>query len=620
MPGHNIKRKRPSSRHRKTKPHSHSHSSSKRKSKHLKHLKHDGKHIHPNVHSSNNETTRSIRNLKLDLGAASIQSLSKNTYKSQSKPSRNTIDLTQSTHRNALSSIKSRKSYSKPVSTSLYSTRFKKRISAPIIVPQSGSATATANLDGISTPYFHNIAPIEGPLPISLLEADEDADEDAHEYLDEDEINEMIRSCRRKSGLRSYSKSRRVSQKLFGLIESISTDNGYSLQPQEKKECEEDSDDYHVTLAKYGYVEVGVIAKSLQGLVIEATRSNCSSGESVIIKMTDKKLYFNKMSNKRGKSLYVEEDILKEKKLLMYLTANNPPPELVKFLGFFADKYRFYVVQENGGNDFFNWIVQCHKWIRAGKISLKQWSLYICDLMQQITRFLKWLHGKMKVCHLDISLENMLIKNNKYKSDGNGGIRLSRKMQIKICDFGLAEYFDPKYGFECRKYVGKTHYKAPKVYAKKAAFDARAADIWSCGVSLFMMIIGAPPYKLPIISDDHYAFIAQHNDVSLILARWGRDHYCNSTTKALLNHMLNKDEHKRCTIQQIENHPYFNQSRIACAWPPRRSRRNKNKKKKKKKNKATAPSNPICNKFENLVMSQDDGQLFKYRKRKLTST
>merc|ERR1719203_2044477 len=49
--------------------------------------------------------------------------------------------------------------------------------------------------------------------------------EHEHEqYLDEQEINDMIRSFRRisKSRPRAYSKSRRVSQKLFGLMESLS--------------------------------------------------------------------------------------------------------------------------------------------------------------------------------------------------------------------------------------------------------------------------------------------------------------------------------------------------------------------------------------------------------------
>lgn len=132
--------------------------------------------------------------------------------------------------------------------------------------------------------------------------------------------------------------------------------------------------DYRATLRKYGYVEVRVIAKSLQGIVIEAARVNgghseyreaanehCGNGqgrnrrkggeedddeeeETVIIKITNRVLHLNKMSNKHGKSLSVQEDIIKEKKLLMYLTANNPPPSLVRFLGFFSDPFNYYLV------------------------------------------------------------------------------------------------------------------------------------------------------------------------------------------------------------------------------------------------------------------------------------
>lgn len=311
-----------------------------------------------------------------------------------------------------------------------------------------------------------------------------------------------------------------------------------------------------------------------------------------------------------------------------------------------------------GGSDFFDWIVKCHKWIRAGKLSLKQWSLYIHDLMLQIVKFLKWMHSKMNVCHLDISLENMLIKNNKYKSDGNGGIRLSRKMQIKICDFGLAEYFNPKQNdsFLCNKYVGKTHYKAPKVYGKKLTFDARKADIWSLGVSFFMMIVGAPPYKLPLDNDDHFPFI-QANDVNGILKRWGREQYINKKIEHLLNNMLQIDERKRFSIHDIE--------RQLTAKPKHRSNYNHlhrrsqpahsyhahhhhhhSKSDKKRKRKKKKPSNPIHanimsayhgddalmesssknvkmqinhNIFQHLVMDDDDGQLFRYRKRRMDS-
>ena len=266
------------------------------------------------------------------------------------------------------------------------------------------------------------------------------------------------------------------------------------------------------------------------------------------------------------------------------------------------------------------------------------------------------MHSKMNVCHLDISLENMLIKNNKYKSDGNGGIRLSRKMQIKICDFGLAEYFNPKQNdsFLCNKYVGKTHYKAPKVYGKKHTFDARKADIWSLGVSFFMMIVGAPPYKLPLDSDDHFPFI-QDNDVNGILKRWGREQYIDKNIECLLNAMLQIDERKRYSVLDIERHltakpkhrPNYahlhRRSQPAHSYHVHQRHKADKKRKRSKHKKNKKPSNPIHgnilssyhgddvlmessskkqmnhNIFQHLVMDDDDGQLFRYRKRRMDS-
>jgi len=609
----------------------------------------------------------------------------------------------------------------------------------------------------------------------SMTDDDVDGDEgtmDSDDYLDEAEINAMIRSFRRisKSGgrPRAYSKTRRISQKLLGLMESLSSsvDQEAALQTvcdalsaqkatatptterrdRERKshsnrrrqsvsqydpgrvdperpskeegitgsESPEKRDrakrervpvsglptvsghDYRATLRKYGYIEVRVIAKSLQGIVIEAARdrgdglSENGGGtekeeeETVIIKMTNRVLHLNRISNKHGKSLSVQEDIIKEKKLLMYLTANNPPPSLVRFLGFFSDPLNYYLVMENGGSDFFDWIVQCHQWIRDGKLSLKQWKLYIHDLMVQISDLVQWLHCQMNVCHLDISLENMLIKGNKFKSDGKGGIRLSRKMQIKICDFGLAEFFDPKVNpqFICRKYVGKTHYKAPKVYGKKEPFDARKADMWSLGVSFFMMMIGAPPYKLPLATDDHFPFIEQR-DVMAILKRWGRSHYIGKEAESLLNGMLEIDEEQRMSVHQLQHHHYFRHNRRSQQLQPtvtkrtsrgrhslskmglrrdsksgknsrRDSRSGSSKRRDSQRQVIPSPIPPVHsarmaeyrgdgalmesgtgtgsgtgnsgghrkshNIFQHLVMSDDDGQLFRYRTRKLTST
>jgi len=253
--------------------------------------------------------------------------------------------------------------------------------------------------------------------------------------------------------------------------------------------------------------------------------------------------------------------------------------------------------------------------------------------------------------------ENMLIKHNKFKSDGNGGIRLSRKMQVKICDFGLAEYFcnGNESNFACSKYVGKTHYKAPKVYGKREVFDARKADVWSLGVSFFMMMVGAPPYKLPLESDDHFPMI-EKNDVMAILRRWGREHYIDETAENLLNRMLCVEESERIDTETLCAHRFFarNQNRSSSKTKGAKGKRRSMNWKKRMSlpSSSSAHPNPHPNLhpqsqpqpqppvnspvnavplrvlmesanhniFQHLVMSDEDGQLFRYRKLKLTST
>jgi serine/threonine protein kinase len=235
-----------------------------------------------------------------------------------------------------------------------------------------------------------------------------------------------------------------------------------------------------------------------------------------------------------------------------------------------------------------------------------------------------------------------------------------------LIDFGLAVKFEnlsKNEQYLCKKYVVKTHYKAPKVYGKKLTFDARKADIWSLGVSFFMMIVGAPPYKLPLDSDDHFPFI-QGNDVNGILKRWGREQYIDKKMENLLNCMLQIDERKRYTVHDIERHltakPKHRQSynhlhrrshhvhssyRAHNHSSHRQSKSDKRRKSKARRKKK--PSNPILhgyvgdddalmkhavdkvkmqmknnshNIFQHLVDGSDvKEELFRYRKRRMDS-
>ena len=56
-----------------------------------------------------------------------------------------------------------------------------------------------------------------------------------------------------------------------------------------------------------------------------------------------------------------------------------------------------------------------------------------------------------------------------------------------MCDFGLTMVQRRK----CREYrVGKKTYMAPEVYAGRKPYDAQKSDLWSLGMSLFVLLTG----------------------------------------------------------------------------------------------------------------------------------
>lgn len=93
---------------------------------------------------------------------------------------------------------------------------------------------------------------------------------------------------------------------------------------------------------------------------------------------------------------------------------------------------------------------------------------------QQIISGVSYCHYK-EICHRDLKLENILV-------DG---------IKLKICDFGHSKSYllhsRPK------SMIGTPKYIAPEVFSGKE-YDGKLADVWSCGVILYVMLVGAFPF------------------------------------------------------------------------------------------------------------------------------
>lgn len=175
-------------------------------------------------------------------------------------------------------------------------------------------------------------------------------------------------------------------------------------------------------------------------------------------------------------------------------------------------------------------------------------------MFRQLVSALDELHTVHRVCHFDVSLENIVVQNGVFLEDLNGGpMTLRRDFQIKIIDFGLAERFENG-RFECRKFVGKTRYKSPELWAKKV-FDARSNDIWSLGITLFMMIMGAPPIKCPDARKDENLRLILNGNILELIQRWNRAKFMTPQILDLLQRILRREK-DRISMEGIKRHSW----------------------------------------------------------------
>lgn len=105
---------------------------------------------------------------------------------------------------------------------------------------------------------------------------------------------------------------------------------------------------------------------------------------------------------------------------------------------------------------------------------------------------LHYLHGK-GYAHRDIKPENIL---------------LSENFVLKLADFGFSCLLKGKDGKGILKTkLGTEGYMAPEIPMKK--YEGKTIDIFACGVILFIMYAGNPPFEKAAVTDPYYKTIAQ---------------------------------------------------------------------------------------------------------------
>ncbi|KAJ0970728.1 hypothetical protein J5N97_018687 [Dioscorea zingiberensis] len=147
-------------------------------------------------------------------------------------------------------------------------------------------------------------------------------------------------------------------------------------------------------------------------------------------------------------------------------------------------------------------------------------------------------HYCRKSVIVDLKLENTLL-------DGSPTPRL------KICDFGYSKsallHSQPK------STVGTPAYIAPEVLSRHE-YDGKIADVWSCGVTLYVMLVGSYPFEEPEDPRNFRKTINRILNVQYSIPDYVR---VSSDCRKLLSQIFVADPKERITIPEIRKHPWF---------------------------------------------------------------
>lgn len=145
------------------------------------------------------------------------------------------------------------------------------------------------------------------------------------------------------------------------------------------------------------------------------------------------------------------------------------------------------------------------------------------------------------VAHRDIKLENIMF---------------DRKYQLKLCDFGISATFNPRSNEPMNEHVGTKvgGYMAPEL-VERLPYDGCAADVWSAGAVLFVMLAGVPPMEEASPTDWYFVQIRNKQWV-----RFWKQHnnsvFDSQPVKDMFFGIFETDFKRRFTIEQIK----------ACEW------------------------------------------------------
>ncbi|KAF5800477.1 putative protein kinase CAMK-CDPK family [Helianthus annuus] len=252
-------------------------------------------------------------------------------------------------------------------------------------------------------------------------------------------------------------------------------------------------------------------------------------------KLTGELLACKSISKNR---LVTDEDVRSIKLEIEIMTRLSGHPNVVDLKAVYEEEGYVHLVMELcAGGELF------HQLEQQGRFSESEARVLFRELMQVV----RFCHDK-GVVHRDLKPENILLATKASSS------------QIKLADFGLATYIKP--GQRLHGTVGSPFYIAPEVLA--GGYN-QAADVWSAGVILYILLSGKPPFwgktKSRIFDAVRAANLRFQSDP------WNG---ISDSAKELIRGMLDTDPSVRLTAQQVLDHAWTNGTNVIAKSLPNR--------------------------------------------------
>eukprot|EP00127_Corallochytrium_limacisporum_P006909 Clim_evm24s237 gene=Clim_evmTU24s237 len=238
--------------------------------------------------------------------------------------------------------------------------------------------------------------------------------------------------------------------------------------------------------------------------------TNLRTGEQIAIKCIQKS------------SLRTQRQFNRIKREIYALKVLRHHPNIVNLIEVLEDDQHIVLILEYcSGGEVFDYIV-AHCFVKESEAR---------KFFRQILSAVDYCH-KNKIVHRDLKPENLLLDSDK---------------NIKLVDFGFSNSFRDQSHLDT--FCGSPFYAAPEMVNGRRYFGPEV-DVWSLGVILYALLCGCLPF------DDSNVKILYQKISSGV---YKVPPHLSRQARALVRRMLTVDPSKRCTIDELMNHPWVNE-------------------------------------------------------------